>query len=141
MFVDASAIVAILKGEPEAAGFLAALDAARGNVFSSPIARFEASISLAMSMVRNRGDVHLKPDDLNEAETLVDDLLREAGAKEIHISESLGREARIAAARYGKVAGHPAKLNMGDCFAYACAKGYRLPLLYKGDDFKETDVG
>lgn len=141
MFVDASAIVAILKGEPEAGGFLAALDAAKGKVYCSPIARYEATVSMAMAMVRQRGDAHLTPNDLSEAESLVEDLLKEAGAREIHISESLGRDARAAAARYGKLAGHPARLNMGDCFAYACAKGYRLPLLYKGDDFKETDIG
>lgn len=42
---------------------------------------------------------------------------------------------------YGKVVGHPAKLNLGDCFAYACAKAIEVPLLYKGDDFVRTDLG
>lgn len=41
----------------------------------------------------------------------------------------------------GKRAGHKAKLNFGDCFAYAAAKAYRLPLVYKGDDFAQTDLG
>ncbi|CAN5295645.1 hypothetical protein BH09PSE1_BH09PSE1_29370 [soil metagenome] len=41
--------------------------------------------------------------------------------------------------RFGK-GRHPAALNMGDCFAYACAKSLAVPLLYKGDDFAQTDV-
>ena len=42
--------------------------------------------------------------------------------------------------RYGKGRGHPAQLNMGDCFAYAVAKTYRTALLFKGDDFSKTDI-
>lgn len=41
---------------------------------------------------------------------------------------------------YGRNSGHPAQLNMGDCFAYACAKANRARLLYKGDDFARTDL-
>ena len=43
-------------------------------------------------------------------------------------------------ARYGKGGGHPAQLNMGDCFAYAVAKTYRTELLFKGDDFTGNDI-
>ena len=140
MFVDASAIVAIIKGEPEAAAFLAALQAAEGKVFCSPIARYEAVISLAASIVRETPDGRITPELKDEVEGLVDDLLQQAGARDIHISESIGKAARDASATYGKLTGHPAKLNMGDCFAYACAKAYRVPLLYKGDDFAQTDL-
>ena len=42
-------------------------------------------------------------------------------------------------AEFGK-GGHPAALNMGDCFAYACAKANRARLLFKGDDFTKTDI-
>ncbi|WP_446721531.1 type II toxin-antitoxin system VapC family toxin [Methylobacterium sp. DCY52] len=42
-------------------------------------------------------------------------------------------------ARYGK-GRHPARLNLGDCFAYACARVHRVPLLYVGDDFPQTDI-
>jgi len=42
--------------------------------------------------------------------------------------------------RYGKSQGHPAQLNMGDCFAYAVAISHRTTLLYKGDDFSKTDL-
>lgn len=139
MFVDASAIVAILKGEPEAGGFLAALDAAEGKVLCSPVARFEAVISLAVSMARARGEA-MSAGDHAAAEELVEELLRETGAREIPVTEGIGREARAAAATYGKIAGHPAALNMGDCFAYACAKAHHVRLLYKGDDFARTDL-
>jgi ribonuclease VapC len=43
-------------------------------------------------------------------------------------------------AKYGKGRGHPARLNFGDCFAYAMAKQHGVPLLYKGDDFSQTDL-
>lgn len=42
--------------------------------------------------------------------------------------------------RYGKGSGHPAKLNLGDCFSYAIAKKAGVPLLYKGADFAQTDM-
>ena len=45
-----------------------------------------------------------------------------------------------AAALYGKAVGHPADLNFGDCFAYACAKAHTTTLIYKGDDFAKTDL-
>lgn len=140
MFIDASAIVAIIKGEPEAQGFLAALEASRGKVVCSAIARFEAVISLAVQVSRANGAPAMTEDAFKQCEALVDELLREVEAREAHIGDGIGRTAREAALRYGKVAGHPAALNMGDCFAYACAKGYRVKLLYKGDDFAKTDL-
>jgi ribonuclease VapC len=42
--------------------------------------------------------------------------------------------------RFGRGRGHPAKLNFGDCMAYAVAKAHQVPLLYKGDDFAKTDI-
>lgn len=55
-------------------------------------------------------------------------------------SVTLGAGALEAARTYGKALGHEADLNFGDCFAYACAKGYWTALLYKGDDFAKTDL-
>lgn len=43
-------------------------------------------------------------------------------------------------ARYGKGRGHPAQLNFGDCFSYACARAAGVPLLYVGTDFAKTDL-
>ena len=48
--------------------------------------------------------------------------------------------ALVAAARYGKGRGHPAQLNLGDCFAYAMARNRRIALLFKGNDFTKTDI-
>ncbi|MGH7246670.1 MAG: hypothetical protein ACREH9_01065 [Pseudomonadota bacterium] len=55
---------------------------------------------------------------------------------------SISNEVRLFAvfARYGKGRGHPAQLNLGDCFAYAVAKNYRTSLLFKGEDFDKTDI-
>ena len=56
------------------------------------------------------------------------------------ISSQEADAALDAFSRFGKGQGHPAQLNMGDCFAYAVAKNRRVPLLYKGNDFVHTDV-
>lgn len=139
MFIDASAIVAILKREPEATAMIAALKAA-DKTFCSQIARWEAVVSLAVQASRKRGFQTMTPDDLEAAEVAVHELLHEIGAKDVLLGDTIGKIARETAGRYGKIAGHPAQLNMGDCFAYAAAKNYRVPLLYKGDDFSKTDL-
>ena len=140
MFVDASAIVAILKCEPEASGLVAALEASRGNLHCSSMARFEASVSLAASRARQRGDEHALPDDFEVATDLVGEFLTGIEAKDVDIAVRIGSAATQAARKYGKVAGHPAGLKMGDCFAYACARTSGLPLLYKGGEFSQTDL-
>ena len=58
----------------------------------------------------------------------------------VSIGEGEANVAVAAHGRYGKGSGHPARLNMGDCFAYACAKANNARLLYKGDDFVHTDL-
>ena len=77
---------------------------------------------------------------LVEARQIVDEYLKEIGAREIDISPEIGNDALDAAAAFGKTAGRGAKLNFGDCFSYACAKASGVPLLYKGDDFSQTDL-
>jgi len=57
----------------------------------------------------------------------------------VPVSVELARDARRAYQRYGR-SYHPARLNFGDCFAYALAKEYREPLRFKGNDFAQTDV-
>jgi ribonuclease VapC len=66
-------------------------------------------------------------------------LLASAGSRIVEIGVAEGQLAVEAHARYGKGV-HPARLNMGDCFAYACAKVHGVPLLYKGEDFAMTDI-
>ena len=66
--------------------------------------------------------------------------LEATGVEIVPITSEIGRLALDARARYGKGTGHPARLNIGDCFAYAYAKAHAVPLLYKGDDFAHTDL-
>ncbi len=69
----------------------------------------------------------------------VHDYPKLAAIEILPITAEIGDLALDAFDRYGK-GRHPARLNMGDCFAYACARHYRQPLLYKGDDFALTDI-
>jgi ribonuclease VapC len=63
-----------------------------------------------------------------------------ANVETVPITREIGDLALQAFEKYGKGRGHKAQLNMGDCFAYACAKSLGVPLLYKGDDFAKTDL-
>jgi ribonuclease VapC len=129
MFVDASAIVAILTAEPEADAFLDTLDAAWSPI-SSPIAVFEAALGICR---KHHASVA-------EAEKDVSEFLRTAGIRTVPITEKEAETALDAFGRYGKGRAHPAQLNLGDCFAYAVAKNYRTSLLFKGEDFSKTDI-
>ena len=69
-----------------------------------------------------------------------DDFVREAQLIVEPVTEAQARIARHAYQDFGRGSGHPARLNFGDCFAYALAKDRREPLLFKGNDFTHTDV-
>ena len=69
-----------------------------------------------------------------------DDLVREAQLIVEPMTEAQARIARDAYRDFGRGSGHPARLNFGDCFAYALARSMSEPLLFKGDDFAHTDV-
>lgn len=140
IFADASALVAILKSEPEADDLMARLAEEADEVWVSPLVRFEAVASLAVGRARTAGRDAADRQDFAVAAGLLDALLREVGARDLPLSPDIGEAALGAAQAYGKLAGHPARLNMGDCFAYACAKSLGAPLLYKGDDFARTDL-
>jgi ribonuclease VapC len=129
MFVDASAIVAILTLDSEAAALTDILDSAERSI-TSPVAIFEAVAGLC----RKRRIT------VEAAQTLVDRFLEMSRIDVTAISSQDGQAAMAAFARYGEGQGHPAKLNLGDCFAYAAAKSRHLPLLYKGDNFVKTDI-
>lgn len=73
MFVDNSVLVAILKGEPEAAGFTAALAEAEGKLWASSIVRFEVVASLAISRARSNGRTHADGEDFDVAAELLSD--------------------------------------------------------------------
>jgi ribonuclease VapC len=129
MFVDASAIVAILTAEPEADSLADLLDTARSPITSS-VAVFEAVLGL-------RRERHAS---VAEAQEDVLEFLGAAGVRAVSISLRDTETALDAFARYGKGSGHPAQLNLGDCFAYAAAKNYHTTLLFKGEDFSKTDI-
>ncbi len=129
MFVDASAIVAILTREPEADALADLLDAARAPI-TSPIALFEA----ALGICRKR---HAS---VEEAEEEVREFLEVAGVEVVPITAKEAETALSAFSRYGKGRGHPAQLNLCDCFSYAVAKNHGRALLFKGDDFDKTDI-
>jgi ribonuclease VapC len=128
MFVDASAWTAILLSEPEAEALRLKLAEAE-IVMTSAIASWETARAVGREAVM----------DLREAIDEVTALQKLAAALIVPIGEAEQAVAVEAHARFGKGV-HPAKLNMGDCFAYACAKTNGVPLLYKGDDFALTDI-
>jgi ribonuclease VapC len=129
MFVDASAIVAILTREPGADLLTDRLEAAETPI-TSPVAIFEAALGLARK----------RHASIDEARRDVGDFMAAASVVLVPITARDADTALDAFSRYGKGRGHPAQLNLGDCFAYAVAKNYGTSLLFKGDDFGKTDI-
>ncbi len=129
MFIDASAIVAILARESDGAALSARLERATG-IQTSPIAVYEAVLGLARA-----GNIAIA-----DAMAMVDRFLEEAEVEVAPITAATAQAALRAFDRFGK-GRHPAGLNLGDCFAYARARELGAPLLYKGDDFSRTDIG
>lgn len=138
MFLDSSAIFAILAREPGYEDLTRRIEDVQDQLYTSPLARFEVAISLARQS--SKQDKKPSSELVEKCASLVAAFVKEVGAKDIHITSSIGDSAIRAAADYGKAVGHPADLNFGDCFSYACAKAYRLKLIYKGDDFSQTDL-
>lgn len=128
MYVDASAIVAIIKNEPERAAFLEKLTKADVRI-TSIVSVFEA----AMALREMTGSVAAAGRELERFFRLTRIEVRDIGA-------DILAELAIARDRYGKGVGNPAVLNMGDCFSYAIAKHQGMRILYKGDDFSRTDL-
>jgi ribonuclease VapC len=129
MFVDASALLAIILREPEADDFADQL-ANGDDHHTSPMALFEVIVPLMSRKQLSR----------QAAETHVQIVLTAANISVVPITPEIGHLALEAFERYGKGRGHPAQLNMGDCFSYACARALGVPLLYKGEDFACTDI-
>ncbi|MDQ0469441.1 type II toxin-antitoxin system VapC family toxin [Labrys wisconsinensis] len=141
MFIDASAIVAVINQEPGWQEIVKRLSEMQDGCLVSPVVRFEAVLAVARAAAKAGGaDVKPTPHILAIARELVDELFKEFEAREIEVSRAIGDKALDAAMTYGKTIGHPADLNFGDCFAYACAKEYKTGLIYKGDDFARTDL-
>ena len=126
MIVASSALVAILRNEPDAPAFAAAIDHAT-------VRRISAANFLEAAIVvdSSRSPV---------ASRRLDDVMREAELAIEPVTEAQAHLARDAYRDFGKGSGHPARLNFGDCFAYALARDTGEPLLFKGDDFAQTDI-
>lgn len=127
MIVDTSALVAILLREPDAALIRDALLGSPRNSMS-----VGSWVELAAVLVRKMG--------VAEPEPVLDTLLGDLKIELQPLSTPQGALAIAAYARFGRGTGHAAKLNFGDCFAYALAKANGEPLLFKGDDFAATDI-
>lgn len=127
MIVDCSVLIALLRGEPDAARFRTALATADETIRLSAAGYLETAI-----VVDGSKDPVLSRE--------LDLMLQEIGAAIEPVTENQARIAREAYRDFGKGSGHPAQLNFGDCFAYALAKDLGEPLLFKGEDFRHTDV-
>lgn len=126
MIVDASALLAILKNEPERAAFLRAL-ASADRLRMSVVNYLEVAIKI---------DRQPDPVVTRRFNELVDAL----GVELVAVTLEHASITREAYRDFGEESGHPAQLNFGDCFAYALAISAGEPLLFKGDDFTHTDV-
>lgn len=126
MIIDTSAIVAILRAEPEAEVFARAIEGARTRRVS------------AVSFVEAAAVIDGSRDAV--ASRRLDELFREAELNIEPVTVSQARIAREAYRDFGKGSGHAAGLNLGDCFAYALAKEMKEAILYKGQDFGRTDL-
>ncbi|MGD0830999.1 MAG: type II toxin-antitoxin system VapC family toxin [Terracidiphilus sp.] len=126
MILDTSAIVAILQNEPEAPALARAVEENR------PV-RLSAANWLEAAVVV----------DGNRSPALsrrFDEFLQEAAVGIEPVTAQLAELAREAYRAFGRGSGHPAHLNFGDCFAYALAMERDEALLFKGNDFSNTDV-
>jgi ribonuclease VapC len=126
VIIDASALIAILRAEPDASEMARAIERAQ-------IRRISAANWLETAVV-----IDASRDPV--ASRRFDELVQTA---ELHVEPVTGDQARIARDAYrdfGKGSGHQAGLNFGDCFAYALAKSTGEDLLFKGNDFGHTDI-
>lgn len=126
MIVDTSALLAILRAEPEARSCAEAIE-------RSAVRRISAGTLLEAAIVIDAGRDPI-------ASRRFDDLLRTANITVEPVTKEQVQIGREAYRDFGKRSGHPAQLNFGDCFAYALAKVMGEALLFQGDDFSQTDI-
>jgi ribonuclease VapC len=128
MFIDASALVAILLSEADKESLQTKLGEAPVR-YTTPMSIYETVLGIDRKLQCG----------LTVARREVSGFLASTQTAVCDITESVGEEALTAFERFGK-GRHRAALNMGDCFSYACAKVLKVPLLCKGDDFIHTDI-
>ena len=128
LFVDASAMVAMIAREEDHRTLEATFGAA-ATTLCSAVSLWETTRALAT----------IRDVSMAEASREADRFVAAFGLRLVPIGEAERTAAIDAYTRYGK-GNHAARLNMGDCFAYACARANDARLLYKGDDFSKTDL-
>lgn len=126
MILDTSALIAILRLEAEASEFAQIIERTSKRGIS------------AVTYVETGAVIDASKDPI--ASRRFDELIREAKIAIEPVTEAQAQIARQAYRDFGKMSGHPAKLNFGDCFSYALARSENEPLLFKGRDFSRTDV-
>jgi len=125
MVIETSAIIAVLLNEANAIGIARAIESCSPRLLSA------ANLLEASIVIESRkGEAGGRELDL---------LIYRAAIEIVAVDQDQAEIARLAWRRFGK-GRHPAGLNYGDCFAYALAKSRRLPLLFQGDDFSQTDI-
>lgn len=124
--LDTSAVAAVVFGEPDAEAMLSAMLAEVGDLVISAVSRVEVGIVV---------EARQGPEAANDLGILLDRL--GVGVTPVDVDQA--QAALSAWRRFGK-GRHAAGLNFGDCFAYAAAKVSAAPLLFKGQDFRQTDV-
>lgn len=129
MFVDSSVLVAILSEEEDADDWAGRIEKA-GRCTTSALVVLETAMRLSSKLA-------VEP---LEAGAAVHRFLADAGIALVAIEPADADLAINAFQEYGKGRGHPARLNLADCLAYACAKRLGVTLLYKGGDFAHTDL-
>lgn len=131
MIIDSSAIVSIIRGEDDAPVHSRAL--ALAALSDPPSGKISAATLVELCLV-----IDGAKDPVNSAR--LDEILADNQVETVPFTAEHARVARQAHRDFGRGSGHPARLDLGDCFSYALAKATREPLLYKGDDFGHTDV-
>jgi ribonuclease VapC len=126
MILDTSAIIAAIANEPDSARFQNAMLGAAALAMSS------------ITVLETRIALYSRHGEAAVAE--FDEMAESAGIVIVPFDGELARAAFDGFRRYGKGQGHPAQLNILDCAAYALAKTRNEPLLFKGNDFLNTDV-
>ena len=123
--IDSSALVAMLQDEPERAAFVA-------KIAADPVRLLSAANYLEVAIVIDDRFGAAGARDMKL-------LLVEAAIRIMPVTVEHAELARTAYRRFGR-GNHPARLNFGDCFAYACARHFDVPLMFKGSDFPQTDI-
>ena len=126
MVIDTSALIAIMGDEPERHAFNESIVAATSTCISAA-----TLLETRMVLFARSGD---------NAILALDAFLMKSGMTVVEVSPRIANIAFDAYRRFGMGTGHGAALNYGDCFSYALAKYLDAPLLFKGNDFSQTDI-